>query len=120
MGLSEAQCQALTPFTESEVLQVFKKTDPESKYKLFQIILNTPVPSETLITPLSSKFFINPVSSAFSHLIQILGLDSNIMVSEVMIGVLLYLSQYASGIKFDDFLAEEIHSQLEKFDLDKK
>ena len=52
-------------------------------------------------------------------MIQILGLDSDSMVSEVMLGILLYLSQYASGIKFDDFLVGEINSKLEKFDLDK-
>ena len=54
-----------------------------------------------------------------SLLIQILGLNSNIMVSEVMLGILLYLSQFEAAIKFYDFLAEEINSQLEKFHLDK-
>ena len=57
--------------------------------------------------------------SAISLLSQILSLNSDSMVSEVMLGILLYLSQSTSGIKFDDFLAEEINSQLEKFDLDK-
>ena len=104
LGLSEAQCQAMIPFTESKFLQVFRKADLESKNKLFQTILNTPVPSDTLITPLSSQLFINPVVSSISLLSQILGLDSDNMVSEVMLGILLYLSQSASGINFDEFL----------------
>ena len=61
----------------------------------------------------------NPVVSAISHFIQILGLDSDSMVFEVMLGILPYMSQYTSGIKFNDFLAGEINSQLERFDLDK-
>ena len=98
---------------------MFKKAELESKNKLFQTILNTPVPSETLITPLSFEMFINLVVSTISLLIQILGLDSDSMVSEVMIGILLYLSQSKEKIKFDDFLVGEINSHLEKFDLDK-
>ena len=41
------------------------------------------------------------------------------MVFEVMLGILLYLSQFEARIKFDDLLAGEINSHLEKFDLDK-
>ena len=95
------------------------KSDLESKNKLFQTIFNTPVPSDTLITPLPSELFINPIVLAIYLLSQILGLDSDIMVSEVMLGILLYQSQFEAGIKFDDFLAGEINFQLEKFDLDK-
>ena len=98
---------------------MFGKSDLESKNKLFQTILNTPVSSDTLITPLYSKLFINPIVSTISLLIQILGLDSDSMVSEVMLGILLHLSQSGAGIKFDEFLAGEINSHLEKFDLDK-
>ena len=65
---------------------------------------------KTLVTPLSSELFINPVVSAISLLSQILGLYSNIMVFEVMLGILLYLSQYEVGINFDEFLAREINS----------
>ena len=84
---------------------MFGKADLESKNKLFQTILKTLVPSKTLITPLSSELFINHVISAISLLSQILGLDSDIMVSNVMLGILLYLSQYEARIKFDEFLA---------------
>ena len=97
---------------------MFWKADLESKNKLFQTILNTPAPSDTLITPFSSKLFINPIVSTISLLIQILGLDSNIMVYEVMLGIHLYLSQYEAGIKFDEFLAREINYHLGNFDLD--
>ena len=98
---------------------MFGKADLESKNKLFQTILNTPVPSESLITPLSSKLFIKHVVSTISLLSQILGIDNDIMVFEVMLGILLHLSQSEARIKFDDFLVGEINSQLEKFDLDK-
>ena len=80
--------------------------------------MNSPVPSETLITLLSYELFIKPVVSAISLLSQILGLDSNIIVFEVMLGILLYSSQSKVGIKFDEFLVGEINSQLEKFHLD--
>ena len=66
LGLSKSQCQALIPFTESEVLQVFRKANLEYKNKLFHTIFKTPVPLETLITPLSSELFINPVISTIS------------------------------------------------------
>ena len=82
-------------------------------------MLNTPVPSETLITPLSSELFINHVVASISLLSQILFLDSDIMVSEVMVGILLHLSKSEAGIKFDEFLVGEINSHLEKFHLDK-
>ena len=81
--------------------------------------MNTPVPSETLVTPLSSELFINSVVSTISLLIQILGLDSDIMVFEVMLAILLHLIQYERGIKFDEFLDEEMNSQIENFYLDK-
>ena len=64
---------------------MFGKDDLESKNKLFQTILNTPVPLDTLITPLSSELFINPVISAISLLSQILGIDSDSMVPEVIL-----------------------------------
>ena len=98
---------------------MFEKYNLEYKNKLFQAILKTPVPLETLITPLSSELFINPIISSISLLSQILGLNIDIMVSEVMLGILLHLSQSEAGIKFDEFLAVEINSHLEKFDLDK-
>ena len=98
---------------------MFGKANLESKNKLLQTILKTLVPVETLFTPLSYELFINPVISCISLLSQILGLDSDIMVSEVMLGILLHLSQYEVGIKFDEFLDGEINSQLDKFDLDK-
>ena len=63
--------------------------------------------------------FIKYVVSSISLLSKILGLDSDIMVSEVMLGILLNLSQSEEGIKFDEFLAREINYQLEKFHLDK-
>ena len=84
---------------------MFRKADLKSKNQLFHTILNTPVPSETHITPLSSKLFINLVVLAISLLIQILGPDSDNMVSEVMLGILLYSSQSKEGIKFNDVLA---------------
>ena len=119
LGLYESQCQTMIPFTESKVLQVFGKSNLESKNKLFQTILKTPVPSKTLFTPLSSEMFIKPVVSTISLLSQIPGLDSDIMVSEVMLGILLYLSQSEERIKFDELLDGEINSQLGKFHLDK-
>ena len=98
---------------------MFGKSDLESKNNLFQTSLKTPIPAETLITPLSSELFIKPIVSSIYLLSQILGLDSDIMVFEVVLGILLHLSQSEVGIKFDDFFTKEINSQLEKFHLDK-
>lgn len=52
-----------------------------------------------------------------SLLSQILGLDDYSKVTEVMLGVFLYLSRCEVGIKFDEFLAGEINSQLVNFHL---
>ena len=98
---------------------MFRKDDLESKNKLFHTILKNPVPLESLITPLSSELFINPVVSTISLLSKILGLDSDIMVSEVMLGILLYLSHFEAGVKLNEFLDEVMNSHLEKFHLDK-
>ena len=98
---------------------MFGNVDLESNNKLFQTILKTPVPIETIITPLSYELFIKPVIVAIYLLSEIVGLDSDIMVSEVMLCILLYLSQSEARINFNEFLAREINSHLEKFHLGK-
>ena len=109
----------MIPFTESKFLQVFRKEDLESNDKFFQAILKTSASSKTLTTPIPSKLFINPIRSVVSLSIQILYLDNDSMVTEVMLGTFLYLSQFEAVIKFEKFLARGINSQLGKFHLDK-
>ena len=56
------------------------------------------------------------MQSFFSLLGQILGHNDDTMVDEVMIGCLLKSSKLISHkyLEFDEFLANKVHSQLEK------
>ena len=71
--------------------------------------------------PCKNSIFQDPLQSLFSLMNQILGLDDDRLVFEVMAWCLLEVSQSKSSkcINFDEFLAEKIHFQLEKFHLER-
>jgi len=79
--------------------------------------MKIPVSIETLTIPIPSELFIDPICSSVSLLRQILGLEDDGQVTDVMLGVFLYLSQSKTSLKFVEFLAGEINSQLVNFDL---
>ena len=81
-------------------------------------------PDQTIVdTPLTYnvKIFQEPMQSFFSLLSQILGHNDDTMVDEVMLGCLLKSSKLMPHkyLKFDEFLAEKVYSQLENFHMEK-
>ena len=61
------------------------------------------------------KDFVKPFFALLSH---VLGLDNDRQVQEVLVNIVYTLSQFettSQDINFDEFLAENIHSQLMNF-----
>ena len=69
------------------------------------------------VFPYDLSLFIEPIQAVFSLLSQIIGLDSEKLVTEVMVGSLCLVSQSMENfcLKYDDFLVERISSQVENF-----
>ena len=67
--------------------------------------------------PYDISLFIETIHVVFALLSQILGLDSDKLVTEVIVGVVCLVSQSTKelSLNFDQFLVEIISSQLENF-----
>ena len=67
--------------------------------------------------PYDLSSILDPIQAIFSLLSQILGLDSDQSLIEVMVGILYQVSQSNEhkAYRYEEFLAEIITSQLEKF-----
>ena len=67
--------------------------------------------------PYDISLFIEPIQVVFSLLSQILGLDSDRLVTKVLIGTLYLVSQSKNEVclNYDEFLVEKITSQLDNF-----
>lgn len=74
--------------------------------------------SPTHVTfPYDISLFTEPIQAIFSLMSQILGLDSDKLVTKVMVGTLCLVSQSKEQLflNYDEFLVERITSQLENF-----
>lgn len=67
--------------------------------------------------PYDISLFIKTIQAVFALLSQILRLDSDKLVTKVMVGVVCLVSQSKKefALNFDQFLVEKISSQLENF-----
>ena len=72
--------------------------------------------------PHNISLFIEPIQAVFSLMSQILGLDSDKLVIEVMVGILCLVSQSKEQfcLNYDEFFVERISSQLENFHSSRK
>ena len=72
--------------------------------------------------PYNISLVIEPIQAIFSLMSQILGLDSDQLVIEVMVGTLCLVSQSKEQLCFnyDEFIVERINSQLENFHSSRK
>jgi len=94
LNFPETQSQSLIAFSEADVVQVFRQTDLEVKNQLHQIVMKVSVSIETLTIPIPSQLFIDHIHSSISLLSHILGLNDDGRVTEVMLGILLYLVRH--------------------------
>ena len=116
LNFQENLVPSLVSFIEANVLQVFEQATSEVKDKLYKHILTTPISHEVLAIPFQSDLCIPVIRSSVTPLSQILGSDDDSQIPQVMLGFFIYLSQSGTkAINFDEFLAEEISSQLANF-----
>ena len=69
------------------------------------------------IFPYDLSYFLDPIQAIFSLLSQILGSDSDQLVTEVMVGTLYLVSQSQEPriFRYEEFLVDIITSQLDNF-----
>ena len=67
--------------------------------------------------PYDLSSFIDPIQTIFSFVSQVLGSDSDQLVTEVMVGTLVLVSQFTEPrvFRYEQFLVERITSQIENF-----
>ena len=67
--------------------------------------------------PYDLSSFLDPIQAIFSLLSQILESDSDQLVTELMVGILVLVSQFTEPrvFRYEQFLVERITSQLENF-----
>ena len=67
--------------------------------------------------PYNLSSFLDPIQAIFSLLIQILGSDSDQLVTEVMVGTLILVIQFIEQriFRYEQFLVKRITSQLDNF-----
>ena len=67
--------------------------------------------------PYDLSSFIDPIQAIFSLLSQVLGSDSDQLVTKVMVGTLILVSQFTKPrvFRYEQFLVERITCQLENF-----
>ena len=67
--------------------------------------------------PYDLSSFLDPIQAIFSLLSQILGSDSDQLVTKVMVGTLYLVSQSQEPriLRYEEFLVNRITSQLENF-----
>ena len=67
--------------------------------------------------PYDLSSFLDHIQAIFSLLSQVLGSDSDQLVTEIMVGTLILVSQFTEPrvFRYEQFLVERITSQLENF-----
>ena len=116
--LSESNLQQSIPFNEENLICAFRQVENEVRLGFLSSLLNVDQPIEKVVFPYSLQEFKDCVKPFFAMLSQVLGLDSDRKVREFMVSLAYTLSQSETNgqdINFDEFLAENIHSQLMNF-----
>ena len=118
---SESDINDPKQFNEEECFNFYNQVNQDDKFRFLSEFLK---PDQTIVeTPLpyNVKIFQEPFQSLCSLLGQILGHSDDTTVDEVMLGCLLKSSKLMSHkyLKFDEFLAEKVHSQLENSHMEK-
>ena len=116
--LLESNSQQSMSFNDENLIWSFKQVENEVKLGFMSSLLNTDQSTEKLVFPYDLQDFKDRVSTFFALLNQVLGLDNDRKVQEVMVSIAYTLSHskiVSQDINFDEFLTENIHSQLMNF-----
>ena len=93
------------------------------EFVFFMAKLLKPKVNQTHATfPYDLSLFLEPIQAIFSLMSHILGLDSDQLVTKVMVGTLYFVSQSKEQhcFNYDEFLIGRISSQLENFHSSRK
>lgn len=115
--LLEADINDPDQFNEEECFRFYNQVSHGEKLGFLAEFLRSDQTTIDTHLPYNVKIFQEHVRSFFYLLIQILGHNDDTMVDEVMLGCIFKSSKLMSHkhLKFDEFLAEKVHSQLEIF-----
>jgi hypothetical protein len=107
------------PFEEEKLITIYRECPSKVKTLFLQTIVKPKYHSESLLLPTNVSVMVIEVQWVFSILSQILGLDNDKFVVEVMLGFMLtfFLSESSQSvcINFENFIADNMHQQLVKF-----
>ena len=109
-------------FSEENNLAVIKALDSDLIYTFMSKMFRPDISPSKYASPYDISLLIETIQAFFALLSQILGLDSDKLVTEVMVGVVCLVNQSKKefALNFDQFLVEKISSQLENFHIEGK
>ena len=109
-------------FSEENNLVVIKALDSDQTYTFMSKMFGPDISPSNCTFPYDISLFIEAIQVVFALLSQILGLDSDKLVTKVMVGTVCLVSQSTEEftLNFDQFLVERIASQLEIFHFERK
>ena len=98
-------------------MEAIKNLSPEELTSLLSKILKPSVIETHDMFPYDLSSFIDPIQAILSLLGEILGSDSDQLVTEVMVGTVVLVSQFIEPrvFRYEPFLVKRISSQLENF-----
>ena len=98
-------------------METIKNLNPEDLTTFMSKILKPSVIEIEDIFPYDLSSFLDSIQSIFSLLNQVLGSDSDQLVTEVMVGTLYLVSQSREPriFRYEEFLVDIITSRLENF-----
>ena len=107
----------VTQFSELSSRSAIKALITEELTSFMAKLLKLEVIQAHATFPYDISSFFEPIQDIFFLMSQILGLDSDQLVTEVMVGTLYLVSQSKEQhcFKYDEFLVERITSQLKNF-----
>ena len=106
--------QPTIQFSEISSLSAIKSLTVEEVTFFMSKLLKPEVNRIHATFPYDLSLFSEPIQAIFSLMSQILGLDSDQIVTEVMVGTLYLVSQSKEqhSFNYDEFIVERITSQL--------
>ena len=115
--------QSREEFVEEYLIQLFRNENVEEKQPFFSKCFTYDVSLANQPFPLDVNLFNEETKLVISMLIQLLGIDAYKFLPGVLMSMLLKISMSQSEsyspqppcLKFDEFLDENIHSQLVNF-----
>ena len=104
-------------FSEESSLTIIKALTPDQLYTFLSKMLRPDASLSQHAFPYDRSLFSEPLQGVFSVLSQILGLEDDSKVTEIMVGIICFVSQASEevNLQFDQYLADKIAYQLGHF-----